>query len=328
MMEPEVLLVDGTFFLHRILHLPQFVAMSTMDGRKTGGVFGFVNSLRTTLREFPTINKCYVCWDQGRSIRRNALFPEYKANRNLTAEATEIERREKKEYNALFADQQALMERILPVMGCRQLTLPNRESDDLLGWMVYHRPAPKVIVTEDKDLYQFVYEGCTVYRPIQQMKVTAEDFRKIVGIPQPLYLLYKAILGDKSDNIPGLMGETVADRLFGKVSELWDTAPDRPLPEILSDACKILAEGDRRNRKKYDALLGKFDDIRRNLDLMDISRELATFTERESQNLEVMVDSGPVSFNEESFLPITQELQFQSVVQDFISWTYRFRSLT
>lgn len=326
--EPRTLLVDGTFFLHRILHLPNFVAMQTSEGRRTGGVFGFVNSLRVTLREFPTLNRCYVCWDNGRSKRRLELLDSYKANRDLPADAPEAKVREKAGYEKLFVDQKLLVQEILPSLGCRQLALPNREADDLIGWMTFNHPDAKVIATEDKDLYQLVYDWATVYRPILKMKVTKEDFFAIVGVPQPLYLLYRALIGDKSDNIPGHLGETVADRLIAKVAELWKQTPDRKLSETLADACDIQVEEDRRNRKKYARIKESEDTIRTNLQLMDISQEVASFLEEESQTLQAVVESKPTYFNEEAFFPHTQELEFNSIINDFVSWTYRFRGLS
>lgn len=327
--EPRTLLVDGTFYLHRITHLPNFAGMRTSEGRRTGGLYGFVNSLRTVLRTYRTLNRCYVCWDTGKSQRRLELHEGYKANRKLPDDAPEHKKREKEEYEQFFTEQKILIQRVLPSLGCRQLALPNREADDLIGWMVYKHPDAKVIATEDKDLYQLVYDWATVFRPIKKVKVTKEDFFALTGVPQPLWLLYRALIGDSSDNIPGLVGETVGDRLMGKVTELWNNKDGMcKLSELLSDACDIMVEQDKRNRLKYTKIKENLEIVAHNLQLMDISQEIATFSEKETQKLQSVVDSGPTYFNEEALYAELREVEFNSILDDFISWTYQFRNLS
>ncbi len=328
--EPRHLLVDGTFFLHRILHLPAFATLTTTEGRPTGGVFGFINSVKTTLNQFPTIDHCYVCWDSGRSARRLKLFPSYKANRDITPDMPEHKKREKEEFRVLFDDQKKCIQKGLGSLGIRQLALPNREADDLIGWMVKNRPVPKVIASDDKDMLQLVYDYADVYQPIKKVTVTEENFFQIIGVPRPLFLLYKAVSGDPSDNIPGVpkVGEVVADRIMQAVSALWNAQEEktRPLSQILKEACQLLQDSDKRNRKKYQSAIESDDRIRQNLALMSIAQEVATITESESESLTEAI-SVPANYNEIKFIQFSQEMEFNSVLQNRLAWTQRFTAL-
>lgn len=328
--DPQHLLVDGTFFLHRILHLPAFATLTTTDGRPTGGVFGFINSIKTTLSQFPTIDHCYVCWDSGRSQRRLKLFPSYKANRDITPDMEPHKRREKEEYQELFNGQKRAVQAGLSSLGIRQLALPDREADDIIGWMVHHRPVPKVIASDDMDMLQLVYDYADVYQPIKKMRVTAENFFQITGIPKPLFLLSKAILGDKSDNIPGVekVGDTVGERIMKKVAELWSAQGEQrnPLSKLLVAACEGLKETDKRNKKKYQSAIDSDDRIRQNLALMSIAQEVATFTDTESEKLGALIDL-PANYNEVKFIEFSQQMEFNSVLQNRLAWTQRFTVL-
>ena len=321
--EPSILLVDGNYFLHRVMHTPAFLSLQTLEGRMTGGVYGVIRTIHATLKVFPTCGKCFVCWDGGRSRRREHLLPDYKKNRDEDPDATLEEKQEKAEYTKNFEDQKKELQRGLGFLGIRQLELPDREADDLIGWVTLNLPEAKVVVTEDRDLLQLVYPYCSIFQPMKEVCVTAENFQETTGVPVNLFLLSKALSGDKSDNIPGIpkVGDTIVKRVMKKVLEIWDGA--ERLSETLTKACHLQAEIDTRNRARYGSIVEHMADVGRNLQLVSIRQEVATFRTEEGAALQD-VASQPCHFNQIGALSWLGDLEFQSIIGDFSAFTERF----
>lgn len=287
-----------------------------------------VKTLQTALTRFPTISRCYLTWDGGRSLRRYGLLPEYKANRNLPSDVSEEKRKEKEEYKGLFADQKAELQNSLGQLGVQQIELLNREADDLLGWLVLNAPGAKVIATEDRDLLQLVYSHCSVFQPTKENVVTAENFEEFTGVPQSLFVAGKALMGDKSDNIPGVpkVGETVAVRLIKRVAALWRGDNSKRLSQLLTEACEAQAQEDTRNGYRYRSVIANLETVQRNIELVSIRREVETFTVDEVTQLRAAL-SMPSRYNETAALGWFGNLQFSSVIKDFGNFVEPFKSL-
>ena len=78
------------------------------------------------------------------------------------------------------------------------------EADDLMAWLSTHLPGKNVIITTDKDLLQTISADTRIYSPIKKKEVTLQNFEEYTGVSKEQYLNYRAITGDKSDNIPGI----------------------------------------------------------------------------------------------------------------------------
>jgi 5'-3' exonuclease len=298
------------------MHVPDLEVMMASDGRKTGGVFGFFSSLRKTLEAYQNSSKVVVAWDTNRSKRRIELLPEYKGNRNPKdeEEAKEMER-----YNISFQSQLALIQRNLISFGIRQVALPNREGDDIIGLVCRLFPdQAKVVVSDDKDLIQLV--GCTtsVFRPFKEEEINLENFEEKTGaVDRMRFITAKAILGDKSDNISGVEGvgeKTVKDLLKIVNKTPADMIEDHVL--VFEAACHQMPQTKKKQMKaRYAKVVDGLDVIRRNMELINLSKE--DFSEEEEKAAQYYVEGGVVRFNRQAAIGFFTDLEFNSMIKYF-----------
>ena len=187
-------------------------------GEDTSAIMGFVNSLFDVIkREQP--DHLAVCFDKGGSSERTQLFPEYKANRLETPDAIRL---------AVPYIQEILRAMQIPVV-----VLEGLEADDIIGTLA--KQAEKedyqvFMVTPDKDFGQLVSENIFMYRPAR-MGTGIEiwgipEIQKRFGVERPEQVIdYLGMMGDASDNIPGLpgVGEKTAKKFladFGSMENL------------------------------------------------------------------------------------------------------------
>jgi 5'-3' exonuclease len=322
-LSPTVVAVDGEFYLHRILHVPEIANMKTASGMCTGGLYGVLTTIHTTLCRFPGVRRCIVVFDSGHSARRLSILPEYKRNREPTPDKLA----EYTEYRARLVDQKERLIRILPSMGVRLAILPCKEGDDILGWMSKNVPGLLVLASEDKDMLQLVSDNVAVYRPIKNEFVTVENFQAATGVPRSLFLLRKAIGGDQSDNIAGVpkAGEVTINRLMETVAHIVAQRKAEKLSQAVVDACDIQMGVDTRGKARYQSIKDNLSIVSRNLDLMDLRRE--PFTPSEEDALRLVLDSGSALFEEAHIRKTFQELEFQSLLAIWEDFSRPFRGL-
>jgi DNA polymerase-1 len=168
-------------------------------GMDTSAIMGFMNSLFDVIkREKP--DHLAVCFDKGGSAERTELFPEYKANRDATPDAIKIA--------------VPYIQDILKAMHIPSVVLEGWEADDIIGTLA--KQAEKedykvFMVTPDKDFGQLVSENIFMYRPARMgngIEIWGiPEIQKRFGVERPEQVIdYLGMMGDASDNIPGLPG--------------------------------------------------------------------------------------------------------------------------
>ena len=187
-------------------------------GEDTSAIMGFMNSLFDVIkREQP--DHLAVCFDKGGSSERTELFPAYKANRLETPDAIRL---------AVPYIQEILRAMHIPVV-----VLEGLEADDIIGTLA--KQAEKedyqvFMVTPDKDFGQLVSENIFMYRPARMgngIEIWGiPEIQKRFGVERPEQVIdYLGMMGDASDNIPGLpgVGEKTAKKFladFGSMENL------------------------------------------------------------------------------------------------------------
>ena len=191
---PQFFLIDAHGFLHRNYHaLPK---LSTSFGQEVGALYGFLRWLIKMLREQ---NPAYVavCFDSpGGCARRKTLLPSYKANR-------------KKPDDALIS-QLDLARELVETLGLRVVAQQGIEADDLMAFLALNaakQQVPSVLVTSDKDVYQFLNEYIHIWPSggkdgFKGPEAAKEKF----GVEVHFLPDYFSIVGDAADNIPGIKG--------------------------------------------------------------------------------------------------------------------------
>lgn len=201
----RVLIIDGMN-----LYLRNFSVngMLNDNGVPIGGVMGFLKSLALSIREInPT--RVIVAFDgNGGSTRRRKILPSYKNNRKSGKRMTRWDAW--KNYEEEYASQKSQLERLIQYMSSLPINviqIDNIEADDTIAYIANNLLEKEVtIMSADQDFLQLVNERITVWSPIKKKFYTPELVMKDYGVPAHNFLMYKVLMGDKSDNILGVKG--------------------------------------------------------------------------------------------------------------------------
>jgi DNA polymerase-1 len=188
------LIIDGNNFLFRAFFTKR--PEKIIEGVNATAIHQFLHMFRTMVTRFEP-KEIYLTWDKKLNPTklnfRKELVP-YKEQR------TETEHTEK-----MFATIPIIQE-FLDNLGVVTIYPVNMEADDVIRFCAINDTKSTIIVSSDNDLFQLVTEEVHQYIPTKNIILTLENFEEVVSVKPEQYLGYKAILGDKSDNISGLCG--------------------------------------------------------------------------------------------------------------------------
>jgi len=212
----KLVLIDGHSLAYRAFHaLPE--DMKTSQGELTNAIFGFTSMLLNVLRdEKPT--HIAVTFDKGRTFRHD-IYPEYKAHRVKMPDE--------------MRSQMARIRQVVETLGIPIFEQEGYEADDLLGTLsrqAEEQGVNTLIVTGDRDLLQLVDERIHVLTSRRRFSDTVvydtKGVKQRYGLTPDQLLDLKAMMGDQSDNIPGVrgVGEKTATKLlqqYGSLEEIY-----------------------------------------------------------------------------------------------------------
>jgi 5'-3' exonuclease len=194
----KFLLVDGHYYVYRSFFAIQ--NLSNSRGEPTNAIFGFTKTLRLMMKHLqPDLGA--VFWDEGMPQKRVELQPTYKETR--------------KEMPKPMVPQLDFIQKLTPLLGFKNVSLPNTEADDLMGCYTLaaqERGIEVVLATNDKDLFQLVGPTTKIYTTAKADLASPKDTFALLGEPEvtakwdvPANLIgdVLAIAGDSVDNIPG-----------------------------------------------------------------------------------------------------------------------------
>lgn len=193
------------------LFIRNYVVNPTLDvdGNPFGGCIGFVKSLQKICKELRP-HEIVICWDGiGGSQKKKAMNKDYKAGRKpLRFNRRMIQLDEKNQAENKIYQQIRLYEYLneLPII---QVSIDGIEADDIIAYVSRHKHYEgwrKVIVSSDKDFFQLCDGETVVFRPIQKEVIDRGVLKIRDKIHPNNYALARAIVGDKSDNLPGIRG--------------------------------------------------------------------------------------------------------------------------
>lgn len=229
-----LLIFDGNNFAYRAKYSMSLSHPSTnVDVSVT---FGVLKAITATIKKFKP-DSVIVTWDGGTPKFRREANPAYKVNRKASRDYDPDDWKD-------FLRQMKELEDILPIFGIITARKRYCEADDLMYHAAKMYNGNSIIVTTDKDLLQAVDDNVSVYSPSKDILYTPELVEKEIGLPIDKFIDWRAIQGDKSDNIAGVkgIGEKTATKLlrqFGTLTYLINAADDRnPGKYELSDKMK------------------------------------------------------------------------------------------
>jgi len=192
--QKTLLLVDGSSYLYRAFHaMPDLRAVpGAADSAPTGAIRGMINMLQSLRKEVPAAYAACVFDAKGPTFR-DALYPQYKANRSPMPDD-------------LRAQIEPIHE-VVRLMGWKVLAIPGVEADDVIGTLAAAAAAQDMTVivsSGDKDLAQLVNERITIIDTMNGKRRDVAGVTREFGVPPQLMRDYQALVGDSVDNVPGV----------------------------------------------------------------------------------------------------------------------------
>lgn len=208
--QTPIILVDGSSYLYRAFFACP--PLTNAQGEPTGAIFGVINMIKSLLNQYHPSHIAVVFDAKGGSFR-NALYNDYKATREAMPEDLRL--------------QVEPIHALLKTMGLPLLCVEGVEADDVIGTLAKQAEAanlPVLISTGDKDMAQLVTANVTLINTMNNSLLDPDGVIKKFGVPPEKIIDFLALMGDKSDNIPGVpgIGEKTAAALLNEFSSLCD----------------------------------------------------------------------------------------------------------
>lgn len=258
MFEKPLLIVDAmNAFLRAYSAFP---SMSS-HGHQIGGTVGFLKTLQKLIREISPEN-VYIVWEGGGSQKRRNIFSEYKLNRkaeklNRFYEDDIPDSDENKKHQLIT------LVNIMKSLPFCQVYVSDCEGDDVVAYLcrVMFRDREKVVVSSDKDMYQLLDDKTMIYNLHKKRIIEKESVREEFAISSHNFALAKSVVGDPSDNIPGVKG--IGFKTLSKNIPLLMSDEDL----ILEDFLKF-CQGHRHDIKICQKIVDNEDTVKRNWKLV------------------------------------------------------------
>ncbi len=227
----KLYLIDGMAFVFRAYHAMRESELKSPDGMPSGAILGFVNTITYILEKEKPENVAVV-FDTRQPTFRHKLFPDYKAHRD--------------EFPEDLGPQLEKIKDFLDLTGIPRIEFPGYEADDVIG--TFAKMASKegievICMTSDKDYYQLVDDNISLLKPafrgMDFISVSYPEVEKKFGVMPGKVIDVMALMGDSSDNIPGVkgVGEKTAIPLiqeFGSVENLYENLDKIERKAVLS----------------------------------------------------------------------------------------------
>ena len=274
--QDPIILVDGSSYLYRAYHaLPPLL---TSKNKPTGAIKGVISMIRKILIDHPDSPVAVIFDAKGKTFRHE-MYKEYKANR--PSMPTDL------------AEQIEPIHRIIELMGIKLITISGVEADDVIGTLAdqaRQKQIDTVISTGDKDMTQLVCKNVKVVNTMTGELLDSKGVEKKFGVPPELITDYLALIGDTSDNVPGV------DKVGPKTAVKW-----------LNEYKNI--DGIVDNSENITGKVG--ENLRLGLEQLSLSKELVTI--KKDVDLDVTIEGLKVRPADQSGLnAIYKELEFRS----------------
>ncbi len=254
----QLFLVDGYALIYRAFFAMIGRPLTTAKGENTSASWGVANFL---FRLFEQHKPAYIAWvnDAGSSFRKDT-YPEYKATREKLDEELQED----------FDRSLTRIEELLKAFSVPLIAVDGYEADDVIGTLAARAESELdvVIISGDKDFYQLISPHVSLLNPgrggpaaVGEQHVTLENAHERLGVAPERVIDYLALVGDSSDNIPGVRG--IGPKTAQKLIETYGD-----LESILASADQVAG------KRAREGLIGEADNARLSRELVTIKRDV------------------------------------------------------
>lgn len=318
----HILIIDAMNMLIRSFSLLK--AMNP-DGHHIGGLVGFLRSLGYVTRIFdPT--RVIVVWDgKGGSANRKNINPDYKAQR-ATSRITHwgLYDTKEQETEALIGQLYRVQDYIecLPI---HQIGMEKLEADDIIAYLAKRAGGADkkvTIVSSDKDFFQLIDKNIEVYAPVKKKTFNHSNIVDEIKVLPENYNIVKALLGDHSDNLPGVKGLGIKTILAEWKSFAYDSLAS--LQDVW-DHCETQLELDK-PKKIFAKIIHNWDKVMTNYKLMDLHQTV--LDDKEISFIEETLQLSIPDLQTGAFLHLLDQDKIEGVTKNTEGWLDNFKGLT
>lgn len=318
----HILIIDAMNTLIR-----SFSLLKAMNptGTHVGGLVGFLRSLGYVTRIFdPT--RVVIIWDgKGGSGNRQNIDPNYKAQR-ASARITHWGL-----YDTREEEQEALIGQLfrtrdyLDCLPVHQIVIEKLEADDIMAYLAKRasNAGKKVtIVSSDKDFLQLIDNNIEVYAPVKKKTFTKDNILEEIKVLPTNFNIVKSLLGDNSDNLPGVKGLGIKTILSEWKSFTYDS--NASLQDVW-DHCETQMDQDK-PKKIFAKIIHNWDKVVDNFSMMDLHQ--TQLDEKEIKVVEDIFKDKIPDLQTGVFLSLLDQDKIEGVTKNTEGWLENFRGLT
>jgi len=236
-------------------------------GHHIGGLVGYLRSVGYAIKTFRPTRVILVFDGTGSTQNKKNLYPDYKGNRNITRIMNWDVFDDKEDESDAMAGQMSRLIHYLKQLPVSLISIDKIEADDSIGLIAKHYENDETcnevtIMSADQDFYQLISEKVHVYSPTKRKTYKVDDVLAEFNVHPNNFLLYKALLGDNSDNLPGIRGLGPK-----KILKMFDLSGESELD--LSDIYEI-SEDNQGPKNMHGVVLESKQQLSINYQLMNI----------------------------------------------------------
>lgn len=307
----RVVLIDGLNLFFRNFAMMNIVNPS---GIHVGGLGGFIRSLGTLINQLQPTSVFVIFDGVGSSTNRKNLLPEYKSNRNIQRITNWEVFEDLDDEDDAKISQIVRIAQYLKCLPIKTIALDKAEADDIIAYYSQHLPetynSKVFIVSSDKDFIQLVNERVTVYRPIEKEFYTKDTIKEKFGVLTENFILYKMLLGDNSDKIPGVKG-------------LGNKGLMKKFPELATKILNIedifdIAEQKYKEHVVYSRIAFERNRLEQNYKIMNLKKPL--LSEDDKEFLEEFAKEENIVLDIETFLRLYKDDGLGHLIKNVEFW--------
>jgi DNA polymerase-1 len=318
--ERRILLIDALNLFFRNFTI---IGSINEEGAHIGGLGGFLRSLGAMIRQTdPT--EVYIVWDGvGSSNNRKNIIPEYKSERNISRVTNWEVFDSHEDEDDSKVDQLVRIIQYLKTLPVRTLSIDKVEADDIIAYLsttlLKEEEEGRIfIVSSDKDYLQLVNEKVIVYSPIVKQYFTTHKVEEKFGILPHNFLLYKVLMGDNSDKIPGIKG-------LGP-KKLYKLFPELQNSKLSLDDLIQISESKLGQHIVYARLLSDLNALKNRHRVMDLSNPM--IDEKDKKYIDEYVANFKPQYHPQHFLKMYEQDRLGNLIRNVNLWLKeRFENL-
>jgi DNA polymerase I len=304
----KVLLIDS---MNTFLRSFAMINHINPNGHHIGGLTGFLKSLGFIIRHIKPTRVILVFDGVGSTHNKKNLYPEYKGNRSITRITNFDGFSDRQEESEAITHQLMRLIEYLKCLPVDMISIDKIEADDVIGYLSSELKEEVVIMSADKDFLQLVNKRVSVYSPIKKIYYTPKKIKEEFGLYPQNYINYKILLGDNSDNLPGVKG-IGPKKIFKLFPELIDET------KISFADLLTLSEDKRGKNPLYENICNFKKQLLINEKLMDISAP--NISDPSIEEIQYILNNPTTTFDKHGFIKMYNEDLLGQSIQNLDFW--------